>query len=376
MITKTLRISGGDYSTLPQITTYLNGLLTSGFTDNITINVEGGAVFGTEGVDYGFIMGGGTFDFGNYSVTFQTDPTEVATPATLKGQLLLNGQTFINTVGSVIKRSQLNLSNNSYMTKFDSSVSASPDFTDIACNIYQTNSGIYIETSTSLGNLRIQKCNLFTNASGYGLVGTNNIASVVATNTLFCNYSASAFAISGAPSASGDYLSGYNYGAGATTFSVAYTNTTVDVDPNLTENIIQSAVDSTDTMRARNAFPTVSSTSLIDAGTATGAPATDIIGTSVPQGSVADIGAYEYLATPYIAPDFRLKEDSPAIRIVETIPVQKADSVELIDYGSIYFNKYQDGSSRLEPYDAGALPLFKGGSALILMLMNNNKGDL
>lgn len=91
------------------------------------------------------------------------------------------------------------------------------------------------------------------------------------------------------------------------------------------------------------------------------------------------VGTDAIVVSPYYPPDLRLKKNSPAIGIIKSIPVQNANEIELISYGSVYLNKYQDASSRLEPYDAGALPVFEGEGLGILLLLDeaiNQKGEL
>jgi len=78
----------------------------------------------------------------------------------------------------------------------------------------------------------------------------------------------------------------------------AYTSLSSNYEGNVV-NAVNLAVSSTGlfTDPANNVWTLASGSVLIDMGTATGAPAADIIGTSRPQGSGVDIGAYEKITT-------------------------------------------------------------------------------
>ena len=90
MITKTLRTSGGDYSTLDDlIQLYLRPQLVAGLSDDITVNVQGGQTFGTLTYLMNFSMAAALW--AGKTITFQTNPAEQATPAVLLGDVSTNG---------------------------------------------------------------------------------------------------------------------------------------------------------------------------------------------------------------------------------------------------------------------------------------------
>jgi hypothetical protein len=67
MITKTLRTSGGDFSTLQSVATYLTGTPP---TDDVTVRVQAGQTFIYGGT---LVLG---VDCGSFQVIFETDPTD------------------------------------------------------------------------------------------------------------------------------------------------------------------------------------------------------------------------------------------------------------------------------------------------------------
>lgn len=90
MITLTVRTSGGDYSSWDAMATAMQANFP--LSDHYTINFEGGKVWGQDGY-VNEMLGVGTsipeapMDWNNKSITLQTDPTELATPAYILGRI-------------------------------------------------------------------------------------------------------------------------------------------------------------------------------------------------------------------------------------------------------------------------------------------------
>ncbi len=86
-IQKTLKSSGGDFSTVQEVCNFLYNNLSG--TDSFDILCEPGTSFGTE-TDENSIAGE-FLDFNGNTVTFRTDPSDLSNPAILNGHIYISG---------------------------------------------------------------------------------------------------------------------------------------------------------------------------------------------------------------------------------------------------------------------------------------------
>lgn len=86
-IQKTLKSSGGDFSTVQEVCSFLYNNLSG--SDSFDILCEPGESFGSE-TDENSIAGE-FLDFNGNTVTFRTNPSNFSNPATIKGHIYLSG---------------------------------------------------------------------------------------------------------------------------------------------------------------------------------------------------------------------------------------------------------------------------------------------
>lgn len=87
MSTVTLRTSGGDFNTWNSMVAGVNALFP--LASDVIVNVQGGQTFGTDSDGGNTVFGAGlTASWNNRRITLQTDPAELATPATILGVIV------------------------------------------------------------------------------------------------------------------------------------------------------------------------------------------------------------------------------------------------------------------------------------------------
>jgi len=317
--TKTLRTSGGDFSTITELNAYMDGV--SDLADDIVINIEGGATFAGR-----FVWVGNSSRTGAL-ITIQTDPAEQATPAQIYNDVT-DYHTFSTTQSSTYEilvqnlkfrgnanagDSRLLQASNSNLNKYvtvqncfivHSNVSNGLIVASNNMGAKVFNNTIVIYDSTSTGSMIYHNANPANDLNGQF---ANNIViyyknSTVSDIKIFGN---KADAAAGTRIAHNNYF--YNAGSGAITLNTDYDGTSssgnvVDVDPENVEALIQSLDESSATIIARN-YGLQSDSPCVNTADETYAPATDIIGTVRPQGVADDIGCKEYLTVVVPEPE-------------------------------------------------------------------------
>ena len=220
MITIELRSSGGDYSTWDAMATYLRSLFP--LSDDVVVNIEGGATFGTDSAYNGYITPFGAYVGNNHTIIFQTKLSEQNTPATIAGMIKTDtgaGDTINVIVRKLKLRTNCGVGGNG---PYGYEGGASKDFSIEDCYIAMRTTAdggnIMGIPATRTGTYYLKNCTVALSvASGsitsayFALVGTQSI-----TNNIFVVHSASNFTMH---LGAGSNNIGCNYGGGSFSFS-------------------------------------------------------------------------------------------------------------------------------------------------------------
>jgi len=306
MTTITLRKAGaaipGDYTTLDDAFVAISVLVSQmgGLTDHVTLNVQGGESFGV--INQYYNLTGDDLVFNDFNITIQTDPSERSTPATLVGRFYERSvNSAIPNTTAVISFDNLVLENDYTLCEINNGTSGAiwPVYNN--CLIYLTSRYIFIGGPSSQTEGGFNNCSIFIVKNEASIIlGESPQQLIRINNTLFCVFRDTDIAIDASLEYYLDSCTFYNYGAGDVTLSFINpaTNSVVDTDPNLTDQVIQALSDTLSVMSARAATPTELSEAILANAASGTATDEDIIGTSRPQGAAPDRGAYELEITP------------------------------------------------------------------------------
>jgi hypothetical protein len=327
-MTKTLRTSGGDWSTLQQA---IDFILSAALSEDLLINVQGGASFGSVAVENAIEDLVDPLDLNGFNVTFQTNPGEASTPAILLGDWKVRDYYGGSSNGKIIFRN--------IKLAADLSQGAMFKLRDVSTIVEGRNCLLYLKnvsnTTTFLFQLNnvgngvrlLNECSIFMTAldsDGITVVHAADPDLVTATayaevkNSLLATYNSVVvsvpYSFTYGTHQNNTFVNYYATGKVRILNNSSTTPSSTPVSdglaqdtpiPALEDLIIQSPTDAPLTMLARSAYPTGSSTPILDNADSATAESVDIVGTARPQGVADDRGAYEFIL-PNTAPEIEI----------------------------------------------------------------------
>jgi hypothetical protein len=290
MITKTLRSSGGDYSTLADVLTWINttdgsGAFTSQtLSDDVLINVQGGQVFGDLGTPNYPGYGSGSWDWNSHSITFQTAPGEEANPGILLGYWSLQPQTLVGPglleFDKIICEATGIQSTKAFCRIQTATTPPIVKIRNSVLCLKASDNSIFImaQNSNKLSSCVLNNCSVF--VTGVNQVSTVNCYNTSTgpsfTNNVFCVNSSNQVAFDLDTLSIDNTV--FNYGSGGVT--ATGTATITISDPAFAVAMVQSYDESVVTIGARSADLTSLSTACIDNADPATAETVDILGRS------------------------------------------------------------------------------------------------
>ena len=308
-ITKRIRASDGDFTTLDNFYTWLysgdpDTLRNSGggLTQNIDVLLQGDMEHSS--TTAGLKIGTFQSRWAGFKMTFKTDPSEQLTPATINlGENAIqttDGDTAVSSGTLEVTKLKLKTTR-AYIVGGNENKVAGQTVSVHDCIIYTQGLNVFGGGNLNGQTQELFHCHIFqkpTSVFGLALLSISN-GTTRFVNNFFGGYRSDYYIVLSSDSNTlCDSNTFWNYAYVPGFNGVLGTNAIIDQDPNLVDVMIQSNDDSIATIAGRNSYPTLSSQCLTDIGNLTYKTASDILGyVRGESGSESDRGAYELAST-------------------------------------------------------------------------------